>query len=42
MKTELTSTAHNEYRVFRKGKLIKGETRKNRNAAKRDRRARRG
>lgn len=33
--------AFNEYRVFRKGKVIKGETRRIRNAAKRERRARR-
>lgn len=30
--------AFNEYRVIRKGKVIKGETRKIRNAAKRFRR----
>lgn len=33
------SPAHNYYAVYRKGKLIKGETRKKRNAAKRARRA---
>lgn len=39
---QLTARAFNEYRVIRKGKVIKGETRMQRNAAKAERRKLRG
>lgn len=39
---QATTKAFNDYRVFRKGKLIKRDTRKARNAAKRARREQRG